>query len=107
MTPDIFTNCSLFQILLQGLQRLNRAVHQDVVAVELLQREEWVAPSAVVLQDDGAKGEEDEDEEEEEKKVRPYSALQNQSSQAVLLSHLLSYIYHISPLLSPHCMLVL
>lgn len=58
------------EILLQGLQRLNRAVHQDVVAVELLQREEWVAPSAVVLQDDGSKGEEDEDEEEEEKKLQ-------------------------------------
>lgn len=72
------------------------------MAVELLQREEWVAPSAVVLQDDGTKGEEDDDEEEEEKKVRSYSALQNQSSPAVLLSHLLSYLYHIPSLSSLH-----
>ncbi|XP_012678882.2 exosome complex exonuclease RRP44 [Clupea harengus] len=56
------------EILLQGLQKLNRAVHQDVVAVELLPQEDWVAPSAVVLQDDGSKGEDEEEEEEEEEK---------------------------------------
>ncbi|KAL2087626.1 hypothetical protein ACEWY4_016454 [Coilia grayii] len=58
------------EILLQGLQQLNRAVHQDVVAVELLPRKDWVAPSAVVLQDDGPKAEDDEQEEEEEKKLQ-------------------------------------
>ncbi|XP_076159782.1 exosome complex exonuclease RRP44 [Alosa pseudoharengus] len=58
------------EILLQGLQKLNRAVHQDLVAVELLPRDDWVAPSAVVLQDDGGKGEDDEEEEEEEKKLQ-------------------------------------
>ncbi|MEQ2214828.1 hypothetical protein XENOCAPTIV_021282, partial [Xenoophorus captivus] len=41
-------------VLIQGLQNLNRAVHQDVVAVQLLPKNQWVAPSAVVLQDDGA-----------------------------------------------------
>uniref|UniRef100_A0A671T296 Exosome complex exonuclease RRP44 n=1 Tax=Sinocyclocheilus anshuiensis TaxID=1608454 RepID=A0A671T296_9TELE len=40
------------EVLLQGLQNLNRAVHQDVVAVELFPKERWVAPSSVVLQDD-------------------------------------------------------
>ncbi|XP_041937482.1 exosome complex exonuclease RRP44 [Alosa sapidissima] len=58
------------EILLQGLQKLNRAVHQDLVAVELLPRDDWVAPSAVVLQDDGGKGEDDEEEEDEEKKLQ-------------------------------------
>ncbi|XP_028278895.1 exosome complex exonuclease RRP44 [Parambassis ranga] len=54
------------EVLIQGLQNLNRAVHQDVVAVQLLPRNQWVAPSSVVLQDEGpAKddGVEDEDEE--------------------------------------------
>ncbi|XP_067842648.1 exosome complex exonuclease RRP44 [Heptranchias perlo] len=51
------------EILIQGLKNLNRAVHEDVVAVELLPKEKWVAPSAVVLQDEGQV----EDEEEEEK----------------------------------------
>lgn len=53
------------EVLLQGLTNLNRAVHQDVVAVQLLSREKWVAPSSVVLQDEGSAkddaGDEDED----------------------------------------------
>uniref|UniRef100_A0A669E2X9 Exosome complex exonuclease RRP44 n=1 Tax=Oreochromis niloticus TaxID=8128 RepID=A0A669E2X9_ORENI len=53
------------EVLIQGLQNLNRAVHQDVVAVQLLPRSEWVAPSSVVLQDEGT-GKDDEDAEEEE-----------------------------------------
>ncbi|KAF6736981.1 Exosome complex exonuclease RRP44 [Oryzias melastigma] len=53
------------EVLIQGLQNLNRAVHQDVVAVQLLPRSEWVSPSAVVLQDDGAAKDDDVDEEEE------------------------------------------
>ncbi|XP_057188851.1 exosome complex exonuclease RRP44 isoform X2 [Triplophysa rosa] len=51
------------QVLLQGLQNINRAVHQDVVAVELFPKECWVAPLSVVLQDDGPN---DEDAEEDE-----------------------------------------
>ncbi|XP_030635923.1 exosome complex exonuclease RRP44 [Chanos chanos] len=57
------------EVLVQGLLNLNRAVHQDVVAVELLPRENWVAPSSVVLIDD-AQNDEDAEEEEAEKKVR-------------------------------------
>ncbi|XP_024152927.1 exosome complex exonuclease RRP44 [Oryzias melastigma] len=53
------------EVLIQGLQNLNRAVHQDVVAVQLLPRSEWVSPSAVVLQDDGAAKDDDVDDEEE------------------------------------------
>lgn len=58
----------MFQVLIQGLQNLNRAVHQDVVAVELFPKERWVAPSSVVLQDD-QQNDEDVEEEEAEKKV--------------------------------------
>uniref|UniRef100_A0A8C5GMY8 Exosome complex exonuclease RRP44 n=1 Tax=Gouania willdenowi TaxID=441366 RepID=A0A8C5GMY8_GOUWI len=56
------------EVILQGLQHLNRAVHQDVVAVQLLPREQWVAPSSVVMQDEGA-GKDDGVEEDEEEKV--------------------------------------
>ncbi|XP_069746671.1 exosome complex exonuclease RRP44 [Narcine bancroftii] len=41
------------QILIQGLKNLNRAIHEDIVAVELLPKEMWIAPSAVILQDEG------------------------------------------------------
>ncbi|XP_034040976.1 exosome complex exonuclease RRP44 isoform X2 [Thalassophryne amazonica] len=59
------------EVLIQGLQNLNRAVHQDVVAVQLLPRDQWVGPSAVVLQDDGTAKDDkaEEGEEEEELKV--------------------------------------
>lgn len=56
------------QVLLQGLANLNRAVHQDVVAVQLLPREKWVAPSSIVLQDEGTAKDAD-DEEDEDKAV--------------------------------------
>lgn len=41
------------EILLQGLRSINRAMHEDVVAVQLLEKESWFAPSSVVLQDEG------------------------------------------------------
>ncbi|XP_061301268.1 exosome complex exonuclease RRP44 [Pezoporus flaviventris] len=53
------------EIVIQGLKHLNRAVHEDIVAVELLPKSEWVALSSVVLQDDGQ--DEDDIETEEEK----------------------------------------
>ncbi|XP_076839145.1 exosome complex exonuclease RRP44 [Brachyhypopomus gauderio] len=58
------------EVLLQGLQNLNRAVHHDVVAVELFPKERWAAPSAVVLQDDRPNDEDAEEEEETEKKLQ-------------------------------------
>lgn len=45
---------------------MNRAIHEDIVAVELLAKDEWVAPSSVVLQDDGQNEEDIENEEEKE-----------------------------------------
>ena len=59
------------QVILQGLHNMNRAIHQDVVAIQLLPREQWVAPSSVVLLDEReAKDEDDTEEEEKEKAVR-------------------------------------
>lgn len=57
------------QVLIQGLQNLNRAVNQDVVAVQLLPQNQWVAPSSVVLQDEGEAKDDDAEEEEEERAV--------------------------------------
>lgn len=57
------------QVLIQGLQNLNRAVHQDVVAVQLLPRNQWVAPSSVVLQDEGPAKDDSVEEEDEENVV--------------------------------------
>uniref|UniRef100_A0A8C0F922 Exosome complex exonuclease RRP44 n=1 Tax=Bubo bubo TaxID=30461 RepID=A0A8C0F922_BUBBB len=54
------------EIIIQGLKHLNRAVHEDIVAVELLAKDEWVAPSSVVLQDDGQNEDDIENEEEKE-----------------------------------------
>uniref|UniRef100_A0A674C2D5 Protein DIS3 homolog n=1 Tax=Salmo trutta TaxID=8032 RepID=A0A674C2D5_SALTR len=56
------------EVLIQGLQNLNRAVHQDLVAVEILPLNQWVAPSSVVLQDEGPK--EDDVTEEEEAELK-------------------------------------
>ncbi|KAM3863248.1 exosome complex exonuclease RRP44 isoform 1-T1 [Diretmus argenteus] len=57
------------EVLLQGFQNLNRAVHQDTVAVQLLPRDQWVAPSSVVLQDNRVVKDDDTAEEEDEEKA--------------------------------------
>uniref|UniRef100_A0A8D0Y5J7 Protein DIS3 homolog n=1 Tax=Sus scrofa TaxID=9823 RepID=A0A8D0Y5J7_PIG len=54
-------------IILQGLKNLNRAVHEDIVAVELLPKNQWVAPSSVVLHDEGQNEDDVEKEEERER----------------------------------------
>lgn len=36
-------------ILIQGRQNLNRALHDDMVAIELLPEEDWSTPSTVVI----------------------------------------------------------
>ena len=38
-------------VFVQGLQNLNRAVHEDIVAIELLPESEWSCPSGVVMKD--------------------------------------------------------
>ena len=36
------------QIFIQGLVNINRAVHEDIVAVEILPKKQWTCPSSVV-----------------------------------------------------------
>ncbi|KAG8452257.1 hypothetical protein GDO86_004164 [Hymenochirus boettgeri] len=57
------------EIILQGLKNINRAMHEDIVAVQLLDKENWVAPSSVVLQDEG-ESEDIESIEEKEKMLK-------------------------------------
>ncbi|XP_077469568.1 exosome complex exonuclease RRP44 [Stigmatopora argus] len=57
------------EVLIQGLHNLNRAVHQDVVAVQLLPRGEWAAPSSIILQDVGSAKDDTNEEEDEEEKI--------------------------------------
>lgn len=40
------------QVFVQGHRNLNRAIHDDIVAVELLLESEWSCPSSVILQSD-------------------------------------------------------
>ncbi|GAB1299143.1 Exosome complex exonuclease RRP44 [Apodemus speciosus] len=54
------------EILIQGLKHLNRAIHEDIVAVELLPKSQWVAPSSVVLHDEGQNEDDVEKDEERE-----------------------------------------
>ncbi|XP_008981042.1 exosome complex exonuclease RRP44 isoform X2 [Callithrix jacchus] len=58
------------EIILQGLKHLNRAIHEDIVAVELLPKSQWVAPSSVVLHDEGQNEDDVEKEEEREQMSR-------------------------------------
>ncbi|KAL1021732.1 hypothetical protein UPYG_G00017290 [Umbra pygmaea] len=58
------------EVLIQGLQNLNRSVHQDLVAVEILPQNQWVAPSSVVLQDEGPKEDDATEEVEAEKTLK-------------------------------------
>ena len=55
-------------ILLQGHSSLNRSVDGDIVAVELLPKEEWTAPSGIILEDQ--KDQDPGDEIEEEKLIQ-------------------------------------
>ena len=38
---------------------MNRAVHQDVVAIEMLPESEWSCPSSMVMEDEEEKADED------------------------------------------------
>uniref|UniRef100_A0A2K6GLU0 Exosome complex exonuclease RRP44 n=1 Tax=Propithecus coquereli TaxID=379532 RepID=A0A2K6GLU0_PROCO len=58
------------EIIIQGLKHLNRAVHEDIVAVELFPKSQWVAPSSVVLHDEGLNEDDVEKEEEREQMLK-------------------------------------
>ncbi|KAH9505754.1 exosome catalytic subunit dis3 [Bulinus truncatus] len=47
-------------VFVQGLQNLNRAVNDDIVAIEMLPESEWSCPSSMVLTEDDSKDDEDE-----------------------------------------------
>ena len=56
------------RVLVQGRENLNRAVHEDLVAIELLPESEWSCPSGVVMKDAEEEEEEKKGEEEEEER---------------------------------------
>ena len=58
----------IFQILLQGLANLNRSVNEDIVAVQLLPKEHWTNPSAMVVDEQN----EDKDDDNLSEKVNTY-----------------------------------
>ena len=62
-------NYSFIQVFVQGSQNLNRAVHQDVVAIEMLPEAEWSCPSSMVMVDEDEK----EDNEDTGKEVQEMS----------------------------------
>jgi exosome complex exonuclease DIS3/RRP44 len=39
------------QLFIQGYKNLNRAVHDDIVAVELLPETEWATPTSLMLEE--------------------------------------------------------
>jgi exosome complex exonuclease DIS3/RRP44 len=39
------------QIFIQGLNNLNRAVHDDIVAIEILPESEWATPTSLILEE--------------------------------------------------------
>ncbi|GAB6030282.1 hypothetical protein CHUAL_005957 [Chamberlinius hualienensis] len=41
-------------ILIQGSSNLNRAVHDDVVAIELLEENQWKGPSELIIEDENS-----------------------------------------------------
>ncbi|XP_075920112.1 exosome complex exonuclease RRP44-like [Petromyzon marinus] len=53
------------EVLIQGLQHLNRVMHDDIVCVEMFPEERWVAPSSLVLHDEGVAGDVAEENEED------------------------------------------
>lgn len=62
-------------VLVQGLKNINRAVHEDIVAVELFSESEWRCPSRLVTKDAddtrtaGGGGEESDEDEEVDKQL--------------------------------------
>ncbi|XP_037568995.1 exosome complex exonuclease RRP44-like [Dermacentor silvarum] len=60
-------------VLIQGRSNLNRAVHEDLVVVEILPEDKWSLPSGLVLVDE-TQDEEDKTDEEESVKLSPTPA---------------------------------
>ena len=54
-------------VLIQGRPNLNRALHDDVVAVKLLPKEQWAAPSNVIIDQEKEQEDKVDDGESEDK----------------------------------------
>lgn len=46
-------------MFIQGRENLNRAVNEDIVAVEILPERQWTCPSSLVIEDAGEKPDDD------------------------------------------------
>lgn len=74
------------EIFIQGLQYLNRAIQDDIVAIEILPKTEWVAPSSLILEekdDELEEEEQDQNVEEELKKQKRIAANLKESGKVV------------------------
>ncbi|KAF8782291.1 Exosome complex exonuclease RRP44 like protein [Argiope bruennichi] len=69
-------------VFIQGLKHLNRAVHGDTVAVQILPEEQWTCPSSLVLEDK-TKNPDAEKDENEEKVLKKKSSLKVTSGAVV------------------------
>jgi exosome complex exonuclease DIS3/RRP44 len=47
----LYDNEKYPQVFIQGYRNLNRAVHEDIVAVELLPESEWATPTSLILEE--------------------------------------------------------
>jgi len=65
------------EVFIQGLQNINRSIQDDIVAIEILPKEDWVAPSALVLNE---KEEQFEDEEQNKKLSKELKRKWNEDS---------------------------
>ena len=61
--------CCFSQVFIQSLIRLNRAVNEDIVAVQILPKSQWTFPSSVVTLSVAENEGDDDDDENEETKV--------------------------------------
>ena len=54
------------QVFIQGLVNLNRAVHEDIVAVEIFPKNQWTCPSSVVTTTSPTETVDDDDNEDDD-----------------------------------------
>ena len=50
-TVFVHNNEKYSQVFIQGLKNLNRAIHEDIVAIEILNESEWTVPTKLVLEE--------------------------------------------------------
>ena len=72
---------------MQGLVNLNRAIQDDIVAVEILPESQWAAPSSLVLE------EKDEELAEEEQEKDVYLYLQQYLTRVYCSNHVCDLIF--------------